>query len=193
MDYEDKHQGQETSNTLAVVLVLVLVVGFIFYLYKKIFGGNNNGGSAPYSPVPLRPVQSSDPVQPDFDDDDDEKEEPPFISRREWVKYLTGMPEPELRKGNNIKSVIRAESVPEHNTHRFTFVNNHTKREYDAGYFYTESVGAMQEEFERRPGDKGAFKSCKLVADLRQDYVTNGFHFTSHTIYTTQSPLIFPP
>ena len=124
----------------------------------------------------------------------DLEENPAIISRREWVKYITGMSEPELRKGDNIKGVIRAESVPEHNTHIFTFVNKYTKKEYGAGYFYTESVGAMQEEFEKRPGSKGVFKSCKLVADLRQDYVTNGFHFT-HAIYTTQSPFLylFPP
>lgn len=105
-----------------------------------------------------------------------------FICRRDWVEHITGMTEPELRAGDKIRSVIRAERVPEYSTYKFTFVNAATKAEYEAGYFYTETVGSMQREFDERPGDKSVFRSCKFIADLRQDYVTHHTH-TPHILF----------
>ena len=61
--------------------------------------------------------------------------------------------------------------MPEYKTHKFALVNNKTKVEYSAGYFYTESVGAMETEYKKLIGDRNGFKSCKFVADVRADYV----------------------
>lgn len=111
-------------------------------------------------PLSSSPSSPSPPLQPNS------------ISCEKWVEYITGMPESELRKGDNITKVFRIKNVPEYKTHRFSFVNVRTNVEYDAGYFYTETIGSMQREFDMRPGDK-KFRSCKLIADLRQDYVNN--------------------
>ena len=122
------------------------------------------------------PKNSADKLEDEENEDDqkssyDLEANPQSVPQSEWVKYLTGMSEPELREGENIMDVIKAEGVPEYRTHRFTFVNKHTKVEHDAGYFYTESIGDMQEEFDKMPGDKGVPKGCKFIVDLRQDYV----------------------
>ena len=148
------------DTTLAFVLFLLVCV-VVFYLWKHKGPGGKGNGPDPHNITtpPQLNLQVAEPVS---------------IPRRDWVKYLTGISEPELREGDNIKGVIRPERVDKYNTHRFTFVNKYTNVEYDAGYFYTDTIGHMQKEFEMRPGDKGVFRSCKLVAELRQDYVING-------------------
>ena len=84
------------------------------------------------------------------------------------------MTESELREKENIKKAItHVEKVEKYNTNRFVFTNEKTGKSYDAGYFYLESVGALEKEFNERDGDRSVFKSCKLVVDLRQDYVKN--------------------
>ena len=93
------------------------------------------------------------------------------IPCEDWVTYITGLSEPDLRNGETIKGIIHAEAVPGYKTHKFTFVNSETKAEYSAGYFYTESVGAMEAEFRQHIEGRNGFKSCKFVVDVRADYV----------------------
>ena len=186
------------------VVLLIFILVFIIYLWKS--RRSKNKGMRRLSEDYINSEQNADIISKLIDDNDydkpdlesgngsyseNEKEEvmiedlmsnyeleanPQTLPRREWVKYLTGIPEPELREGDNIKGVIRSERVDKYDTYRFTFVNKYTKVEYDAGYFYTDSIGNMQKEFEMRPGDKGVFRSCKFIAELRQDYVTNGIN-----------------
>lgn len=106
------------------------------------------------------------------EDDTQEKLPEGMIEEREWFQHIVGMPEEELREEENIKKIIsKAERIEKYNTHRFEFTNVENGNTYDAGYFYLESIKSLKEEFDKRPGEPEKFKSCKIIADVRQDYV----------------------
>lgn len=129
--------------------------------------------------------ESSDYTDSDSDSDDfyeEEEEEEPLppglLNEDEWVEHIVGMPEGTLREDDNItKAISKIEKIEKYNTHRFDFTNETTGKTYSAGYFYLESVRSLQSEFNERPGNSEVFKSCKFIADVRQDYVNKSLTY----------------
>lgn len=84
------------------------------------------------------------------------------------------MEEKELRKPENLKKVIVhkdefKEAEEKYGGHHLFIKNEKRNEEFDAGHYYLESVGALQDEFFQTPIEGDEFRDCELIVDLRQD------------------------